>query len=58
MIDFARFLLFDFIDRIERLFFRLSLHRREKKINSRFDRHLSQEMDCLQCLIDGGKSQK
>ena len=43
---------------LERFFFKLALHRREKKVDSRFDPNLSQEMDCLQFLIDGGKSQK
>lgn len=43
---------------LERFFFKLAVHRREKKVDSRFDRNLSREIDCLQFLIDGGKSRK
>lgn len=37
----------------ERFFFKLALFRRERKIDLSFDRRLSQEIDCLQALIDG-----
>lgn len=36
----------------ERFFFKLALHRREKRIDLSFDRRLSQEIDCLQALIE------
>jgi hypothetical protein len=40
------------IDKIECVFFRLSLHRREKQIRKDFDRRLSQEIDCLLTLLE------
>jgi len=46
-------LLHDSINTIERYFYRLALHRREKKMGSEYDENLSREMDCLQFLIDG-----
>lgn len=49
-------LLYDIINRIERLFFRASLHRREKNMGSEYDENLSREMDCLQFLIDRSNS--
>jgi len=39
--------------RIERLFFKMALRRRERIIQPQFDRQLSREIDCLQALIDG-----
>jgi hypothetical protein len=43
---------------LERFFFKLALHRREKKIDSGFDRHLSREIDSLLILIEGGNGKK
>jgi hypothetical protein len=45
--------LHDFINRIERYFYRLALHKRERKMGSEYYENLSREMDCLQFLIDG-----
>lgn len=43
------------LNKIESAFFWLFLHRRERKIDAQFDRRLSQEIDCLRALIEGGK---
>lgn len=40
-------------NKLEQLFFRLALHRREKRMGKDFDRVLSREIDCLLTLIEG-----
>ncbi len=45
------------IDKLEQIFFRLFLYRRERIICQEFDRQLSQEIDCLQTLIEGYKGE-
>ena len=40
-------------NKLEQLFFRLALRRREKRIGKDFDRTSSLEIDCLLALIEG-----
>jgi len=39
--------------KLEQLFLKFMLRRRERQIGKDFDRQLSREIDCLHTLIDG-----